>query len=310
MRKTTRDRIFALMLAFVMIFAASCSSEEEKKEISEQPVQEEIEEITTHEEVAILCTGNILGAAKTVSDFGPVTDRAKEIGRSNISVDIVDCGNHVSADGSGNTDNAVKTLEAMASAGYSHVVINEHEFDFGIEGLLEMKNAAGPVGMSCNFRYSGFRDDITSDIVRCDVTEFETVKIGYVAVTDPLTQDTHADMLFEDGRMAYSFCGRSNSYLVDTIQKSVDNCKILGADYVIILSGLLINEKFNLNEMIQGLRDIDAVIASDDNAEKNIAITMFDGQDKIIPALILKGGVDSYGELMISPEGVISTSLG
>ena len=97
---------------------------------------------------------------------------------------------------------------------------------------------------------------------------------------------------------------------MDTIQKSVDNCKILGADYVIILSGLLINEKFNLNEMIQGLRDIDAVIASDDNAEKNIAITMFNGQDKIIPALILKGGVDSYGELRISPEGVISTSLG
>ncbi|MCR5520501.1 MAG: hypothetical protein K6F44_01150 [Lachnospiraceae bacterium] len=307
MKKTTQKRILAAFLTALTIFMSACSSVEEPPLITDEETETDMqEEFNEHEEVAILFTGNILGKAKKEQDFTVLKNRADELKKSGIAVDIVDCGNHVSSEGSGNAENAVKTLKAMSSAGYSHVLINDHEFDFGIEGLRMMLKNDGPVNMSCNFRYSGFGDDITSDVMREDVVEFGSLKVGYVAVSDTAIIDTHAGDFIEDARTAYSFCGRSVSHLADTIQESVNICRDKGADYVIVISGLVYNEKMNLDYLVPLLYDVDAVICPQIDGGDSVRINMGNGNDEEIPVAFVKNGADRFGELRISPSGSIS----
>ncbi|MBO4498090.1 MAG: hypothetical protein J5739_07790 [Lachnospiraceae bacterium] len=305
MTDSMKKRITALLLAVVAVLTCACSSQEPAAP-EETVIEEETVEDTRHEEITILFTGNLMGEAKTEADFKAVSDRAEELRKSNILTDIVDCGNHVSAEGSGSLDVALSTLRAMRAAGYSHVVLNAGEFDFGIDGIRQMLAADGPVNMSCNFRYSGFEEDITKDVVRFDVTEIGSVRIGYVAVTDIAIQNSHGKYFIEDGRTAFSFCGRSSSFLADTIQGSINSCRSEGADIVIVVSGLRSGEVANIVDLAQQISDADAFICSYEGDNDPMDTVVLNGHNEEVPVGVVKGGLGTYGELKISPEGKIT----
>ena len=312
MSTSLKNRLISFMLISVMILVCGCASGETAEE---QPVEETVvvetpvETKTEHERIAILFTGNIMGNAKTEDDFKPLKDRAEELKKNNTLVDTVDCGNHVSEEGSETVEEAVKTLKAMASAGYSHVVLNEHEFDFGIDGIRKMLGVEGLANMSCNFRYSGFGDDITLEVLRSDVVEIGSVKIGYIAISDINTQKSHKEDFIEDGRTAYSFCGRSFSYLSDTVQASVDICRSNGADYVIVLSGFLSNDIGNLSSIIMQTAYVDAFLCTNPSLEESTSTVIYDRQNREITLGVTKGGIESLGELVIEPDGQIHVSF-
>jgi 2',3'-cyclic-nucleotide 2'-phosphodiesterase (5'-nucleotidase family) len=305
MANNMKNRIIALLLTIVAVLCCACSSEETAAPV-EPVTDEETVEDTKHEEITILFTGNLMGEAKTEADLKAVSERAEELKKSDILVDIVDCGNHVSADGSVSLETALGTLKAMRSAGYSHVVLNGHEFDFGIDGIRQMLAAEGPRNMSCNFRYSGFSDDITKEVARFDVTEIGSVRIGYVAVTDIAVQNSHSDFFIEDGRIAYSFCGRSSSFLADTIQNSINACKSEGADIVVVISGLRSGETANIVDLAQQTTDADAFICSYEGETEPMDSVVLNGRSKEVPIGVVKGGLGTYGELRVSPEGKIT----
>jgi len=221
-------------------------------------------------------------------------------------VDIVDCGNHVSADVSGDIDGAIKTVKAMASAGYTHAVIGSHEFDFGLDGLKAMLDEGGLKSMSVNFRYSGFQEDITEGIVRYDIVSLGNVKIAYVAISDNSVTESKSDIFMEDGRMAYSFSARSNSYLNETVRKYADICRSEGADYVILISDYVKNELFNMTDMTRMTDNIDAVICANNVDGRSLETKIYNNNDKEVPLVFLKDGVNSFTELRISPSGSFS----
>jgi len=169
-----------------------------------------------------------------------------------------------------------------------------------------MLAADGPVNMSCNFRYSGFEEDITKDVVRFDVTEIGSVRIGYVAVTDIAIQNSHGKYFIEDGRTAFSFCGRSSSFLADTIQGSINSCRSEGADIVIVVSGLRSGEVANIVDLAQQISDADAFICSYEGDNDPMDTVVLNGHNEEVPVGVVKGGLGTYGELKISPEGKIT----
>ncbi|MCR4721888.1 MAG: hypothetical protein K5655_09205 [Lachnospiraceae bacterium] len=311
MKNKKHGRLTAWLIVMIMIFMSACSSEEKTsfETPTEEPseVLEEIhQEKKPDKEIAILFTGNLLGNATEESDFKSIKDRRDELQKSGVSVDIVDCGNHVSTDKSGNIEDAIATLKSMAAVGYSYVNVSMHEFDYGIDGLRKMA-AEKPEALSCNFRYSGFGDDVTQEVARYGITDFDGVKVGYVAVTDPEVINSHRDYLTEDGRTAYSFCGRSTSYLAETVQKYVDMCRSEEADYVFVLSGFVAGYGITMLELAQLTVGVDGYLYSLGNEGEENSVT--DGQFNNVPLAGVGEGADSFGEVRISKDGGISFSL-
>ena len=307
MKKSVNNRMIALILAVLTVLLCACSSNDETQ-VEETETVEIVEEVKTFDEVAVLFTGKMLGANKSESDFGPIKERAEELKKQNIKVDIVDCGDYLSKDATGTADAATSTLRAMASAGYSHAVINEREFDFGIEGLREFIASEGMKNMSCNFRYSGFEDDITARIPRYDVIEIGNVKIGYVAVSNPDVLESNKEIFIEDGRIAYGFCGRTSSFLGETVQASINACLSEGVDKVILLSGITSSQKVGIAELLMMTSGVDACIcAFDSGSSETLELCGADNQPIMLGCL--RGGADSLGELRISPEGNITFSF-
>ncbi len=306
MRKSVKNRVIALIIAVLTVMMCACSSPEEVPE--EVETVETVEEEKTLDEIAILFTGKMLGANKSESDFKKIKERAEELKKQNIKVDIVDCGSFIGKETTGSADVAASTLRAMASAGYSHAVIDRSEFDFGMDGLRGLVGMDAPKLMSCNFRYSGFQDDITESIPRYDVVEIGNVKIGYVAVSDPDALETHKDAFVEDARVAYSFCSRSTSYLCETVQTYINACKAGDADYVIVLSGISSSEKVGIADLTMMTSDVDAFICAKDSGQSE-TLESFSGTDSKVKIGCLRGGADTFGELRISPDGNITFSF-
>ncbi|MCR5830223.1 MAG: hypothetical protein K6F93_07770 [Lachnospiraceae bacterium] len=306
MKKTIINITLMLITAIFTVTASACSSKEEKftQETHVEETVEEIPEETVHEEIAILFTGNLFGKIKSESDLKKIADRAQELKKDNIMVDVVDLGSFVGSDGS--IDDAQAAMRAMKACGYSHAVVNRNEFCFGIDGLRKLIEAEGPALISSNFRYSGFEEDITEKILKYDITELGSTKVGYVAISDPQVLDEDKDIFIEDGRVAYSFCGRSTSFLSDKVQESIDKCRQEGADYVIVLSGVNAGSTLTALDLVQMTSGADAFLCAFDQESESNEIKAFNEENKEIPVALTKNDVDSFGELKISSRGVIS----
>jgi len=305
MSKTFMNRLLALIIAVTTVFVCACSSEKEKQP-EQTEVVEEIQEEPKHGEIAILFTGNLFGKAKSEADFKTISERAKELKKENINVDMIDLGNFTDPDATAGIDDAIATLKAMRSVGYTHMVINTNEFLYGIDGIRKMIDTDGPTVMSCNFRYSGFEEDITESILKYDIVELGDVKVGYIAITNPEILDTSEDIFVEDGRVAYSFCGRSDSYLCDRIQECIENCKNDGADYIILLSGINATSSLTVIDIAHMTGNSDAVLCAFDGESKSEEIFAVNTTNKEIPIAMTTNSKGAFGEIRISPKGEIS----
>lgn len=306
MSKIIKNRLVAFLITGVVLLACSCSHGEEQPVPELEAVEPEPQE-KSRDEISILFTGNMLGGAKTQKDLKAVEDRAAELKNSGVRVDIVDCGNFTGAQK--DPEDAEKTVKAMAGAGYSHVVIGDGEFSFGTDGLRRLIDAGGPAFMSCNFRYSGFGEDMTASVARFDVVELGNVRVGYVALTDTGILERRKEDLIEDGRVAYTFCGRSSAYLADTVQACSDMCRNEGADCVVVLSNFLQSDLFGLTDIVGQTHDIDAFLCVNSDGSEAVRADICNGQNTEVPLAIAKGGVGSFGELKISGDGAVSVSF-
>ena len=128
-------------------------------------------------------------------------------------------------------------VDIMNYIGYDVATIGNHEFDYGMDQFMALRERAEYPYVAANFMDAEGKLVLDPYVI----LELGDRKIAFVGVATPETFSKSTPTFFQDeqGNYIYSFCqGEDASALHAAVQKAVDDARTEGADYVIALSHL------------------------------------------------------------------------
>ena len=155
---------------------------------------------------------------------------------------LVDAGDAVQGTAFGSMDKGETIVKLMNAAGYDLATLGNHEFDYGMDGTMNVIGWAEFPYVSCNFYHedaAGLRGENVLDAYK--MFEIGGRKIAFVGITTPetFTKSTPAYFQDENGNYIYGISGgEDGSDLYADVQSAIDAAKAEGATMVIGLGHL------------------------------------------------------------------------
>ena len=219
-------KVFACLLAVVMLFGMIFVPYTAKAEETEEPAKE----------IVILYTNDVhCGITEGIGYVGIARIKAA-LEAAGKEVILVDNGDSVQGDIIGTLSKGEAIVQLMNDIGYDVATIGNHEFDYGMEQFNKNVSLAKFQYVCCNFVNS------KGEAVLKPYTIIEKAgkKIAFVGIDTPQTFVSSTPTYFQDGNgnWIYSFCeGNNGQDLYDKVQETVDAARAEGVDYVIALLG-------------------------------------------------------------------------
>lgn len=218
-------------------------------------------------------------------------------------VSIVSSGDFLSGSAYGSVSRGAYAVRMMNAVGYDFVTLGNHEFDFTLPVLEQRMSELKAEVLSCNFCRTADRVPVYKAYA---IRRYGKIRVAFVGVTTPDAVSSSTPSYFCDsaGRYLYSFQGKN---LAACVQHQVDAARAEGADYVLLLShvGLDNNESVRL---IASTTGIDAVL--DGHSHSVIPGSYYpDLSGK--PVLLTSTGshFSHIGKLCIAADGRLSSEL-
>lgn len=227
---------------------------------------------------------------------------------------LVDAGDHVQGTAYGSMDKGEHVVKLMNAAGYDAASLGNHEFDYGMEGCLQVQKWAEFPYLDCNFYHeeNGVRGENVLDSYKIFDCGDEKVAIVGVLTPESFTKSTPAYFQDDNGNYIYGIAGgEDGAALYADVQKAVDDARAEGATKVIGLGHLGIDpssEPWTSTSTIQNVSGLDAFIDGHSHSEvKSQTVNGKDGK----PVVLTQTGsyFDNIGMLVIHPDGTIETDL-
>ncbi len=234
MKRSFLKSAFALLLAMAMVLLSACLPIKGKDTPGETTGNPDSDTVPVKNSVTILYTNDIhaylnndMGDTPGIS-YAQLAQMKKDLGEHVL---LVDAGDHVQGGVYGAMDQGQSVLEIMDEI-YDLATIGNHEFDYGIERMLSFTGNAKYPYISCNFVHTESGEPVLQPHVMKTVGN---VKVGFVGIITPETITSTAPSYFQndEGELIYDFL--DGDALYEAIQSSVDALKQDGADYVIAL---------------------------------------------------------------------------
>ena len=256
-----------------------------------------------NKEIVILYESDVHCAVDGYAKVSAVKSEEKE---NADYVGLVSSGDFIQGSSLGALSEGGYIIDIMNKVGYDAVTLGNHEFDYKIPRLKELTEGLSAPVVSCNF------------VNKAGETVYEPYKmvsygdtdIAYLGITTPesFTKSTPAYFQNENGEYIYDFCGDN---LYDTVQKSADNARRDGADYVIALSHLGsegITERWSAQNVIANTSGIDIIFDGHSHSTiESLVLKNKDGKDVILSSTGTK--LENLGKLTITASGQIETEL-
>jgi len=265
-------------------------------------------------DIIIIYTNDVHASVNTNIGYDGLMSYINKLKANNDYVTVVDAGDAYQ----GSTACAVSKGEAIAKilkyVDYDIMTFGNHEFDYGMDQLINNINISEKHYINSNIVYTGKNEDnFLNDIKKYEIIEYGNIKVGFVSFDTPLTlNDTVPTSFMEDGDTVYDFCfndSKDNFYI--NAQKVIDECKNEGADYIIAITHLGQDDDagmFASNEFVLNTNNIDVVIDAHSHLELAGQYNINkDGKEVLITSS--GTGLNNIGQVVISPNGFISTSL-
>ncbi len=271
---------------------------------------------TKSDDIVILYTNDVhcgvdAGKPKGSMGFANLAAYKKEMEATHNNVVLVDAGDAIQGEAIGTLSNGDYLVDIMNFVGYDFATYGNHEFDYGMDKALELLTKSKATYLSCNFM------DLRTNKAVTDAYAIETygdVKVAYVGIATPetITKSTPTYFQDENGNYIYGFCqGGNGQELYDAVQKSVDAAKAEGADYIIGLGHLGVDEQsapWRSTDVIANTTGFDAMI--DGHSHSTIECQMVKDKDgKEIPLSSTGTKLMNIGKMTISADGKITTEL-
>lgn len=176
---------------------------------------------------------------------------------------LIDAGDFAQGDVIGTLSDGGYIVDIMNELDFDLATLGNHEFDYGMEQLLALIEQADFDIVSSNFVdletgnsvYDGWK-----------IIEADGKKLGFVGISTPetVTKSDPTNFKNADGEFIYGFCsGNDGEDLYSNVQVSVDAAKAAGADTIIAVGHLGIDEQsrpWTSKEVIANTTGIDLFI--------------------------------------------------
>ncbi len=285
-------KLLSLLLAFCML--AGCGAQGEGGGETNPPAD------TTPKDIVVLFTSDVhcgIDQGFGYAGLAAVRDSLKK----DNNVFLVDNGDAIQGEPVGTMTTGEAIIDLMNAVGYDVATMGNHEFDYGMDRFLELKDKANFPYISSNFNKDG--ELVFAPYI---IKEAGDKKVAFVGVTTPKTLTSSTPKYFQDeaGNFVYGFMqDETGEKLYGAVQTAVDKAKGEGADYVIVMAHLG-NEAevapYTYADLIENTNGIDAVLDGHSHDTDQVIMKNKDGKDVIRSASGTKLG--SFGYLKISAE--------
>ena len=180
---------------------------------------------------------------------------------------LVDAGDHAQGTAFGSMDKGETIIELMNAAGYDAATLGNHEFDYGMEGRINITdNWASYPYLSCNFYHetAGVRGADVLDAYK--IFDLGAEKVAIIGITTPesFTKSTPAYFQDSNGEYIYGISGgEDGSALYADVQAAIDAAEAEGATRIIALGHLgddPASRPWTSEETIANVEGLDAFI--------------------------------------------------
>lgn len=235
-----------------------------------------------------------------------------EMKKTHNYVALVDCGDAIQGESIGTLSAGAYLVDIMNEVGYDFATFGNHEFDYKLPQLAKLTKQAKYQYLACNFKYIGKG---TSDLnyKPYEIVTYGDKKVAFIGIVTPesFTKSTPAYFQDESGNYIYSFSeDETGTALYETVQKTVDEARAAGADYVIAMGHLGnegITDRWTSKSVIANTTGIDAVLDGHDHIAGVQKVANKDGKQIVLTEPGTK--FENLGKLTIKTDGTITAEL-
>ena len=265
------------------------------------------------EDIVILYTNDVHCAYQDNLGYSSVAALKDFYKTVTPNVLLVDVGDAIQGDVIGAVSQGEFVIDFMNDAGYDYAILGNHEFDYGMDLIAELAKMADYPYIDVNITYKGTEGNKLDFLQPYAVHDFGDVKVGFVGVATPLSIATSTPTFFqENGEFVYDFGqGEDGAIIYGMVQGAVDACKAEGAEYVILLTHLGIEDDaapYRSIDVINNTHDIDACL---DGHSHSVIPSQYVANDRgeLIPLSSTGTKLIYIGVLTITDDGVLNTTI-
>ncbi len=244
-------KYLALLLACVMVLGlfAGCTTGDNAEttlandttEASQNETEGNVEVADPQGDIVILYTNDVHTYIDGVLSYDIIAALKAELATRYPHVLLVDAGDHIQGTAYGSMDKGETIIKLMNAAGYDAATLGNHEFDYAMEGTMNVIEWANYPYVSANFYNEAA--GVKGDNVLAPYTLFTCNQevIAFVGITTPesFTKSTPAYFQDENGNYIYGISGgEDGAALYADVQAAIDAAKAEGATKVIALGHL------------------------------------------------------------------------
>ena len=261
------------------------------------------------DDIVILYTNDVHTAVDDNIGYAGLAAYKKEMQAAHKYVALVDCGDAVQGAAIGTLSKGEYLVDIMNEVGYDFATFGNHEFDYTLPQLQNLINKAKYQYLCCNLTYLGKDGKGLTGYKAYEIVSYGDTKVAYVGIATPESFTKSTPTYFQDanGNYVYSF---AEDTLYATVQKTVDAAKKDGADYVVAIAHLGIDESsepWRSTDLIANTNGIDVVL--DGHSHSTIAMELVKNKDgKEIPLSSTGTKLVNIGKLTIA-DGKLTTEL-
>ena len=259
-------------------------------------------------DIVVLFTGDVHCAVEENIGYASLKAYKDKLIEEGKEVILIDTGDAIQGGMIGSYSKGRSIIEIMNELGYNAMTVGNHEFDYSVENLIELKDYAQFPFLSCDF-YELSNNELIFEPYT--IIEADGLKIAIIGITTPdtITSSTPTFFTDENNRFIYSFSSGPEELWMQ-VQKTVDEVNKKGADIVIAAShlGSVEGYQYCCTDMIDNTLGIDVVLDGHSHSviEGN-TVKNKDGENVLLASTGEK--LNNIGYLEISADGSITSNL-
>ena len=262
-------------------------------------------------DIVILYTNDVHCGIDDSIGYAGLAAYKKEMEEAGYDVILVDDGDEVQGGTIGTLTKGEAIIRLMNDVGYDIAIPGNHDFDYGMEQFLKLTGEADYPYICSNFM------DLTKNETVFDPYIIKNIggrRIAFVGATTPttVTSSTPAYFQDDDGKFIYGFCqGTNGSTLYGKVQEAVDAALSEGADKVILIAHLGVDEAdspYCSTDVIANTTGIDAVLDGHSHTDVPMdTVKNKNGEDVVLTQAGYK--LAAIGKVTIDAQGNITSEL-
>ena len=264
------------------------------------------EALEAQKDIVVLYTNDVHCAIDNNIGYAGLATYKAEMEKDNFVV-LVDAGDAIQGDTIGKGEYLV---DIMNEVGYDFCVLGNHEFDYGTDVLSSLLEKAKAQYLNATITYTGNGKNLLAKTVPYAIERYGFLDVAFIGVSTPESITKSTPRYFMEGdEFVYDFAAGEDLY--KTVQSVVDEVREKGADFVVVISHLGVEEGSEPNratDLIANTTGIDALIDGHSHTTAPFEL-IADKSGKKVVYTQTGTKLNAIGKLTITKDGSIKAEL-